>query len=409
MDGNKIFQMEYNSAGNVEKMNIIFFGQYSYPQGMAGTKRIQHAISALKKCQGIRISVVILTQSSRDNTLTGSYMGINYKTILGDLYGIKTVLFSPILCLKTCHVLKESFCPNQNNIIYNYGPPDLFNIGILSYAKQLGYKIVFDIVEDYDTAMSISHSSSHKIKTFNIRFLVRYIKYWAAGIIVISSHLQRKYQDLSRNQIPVHYRPISVDFRHYSTSISDFGDPVTLFYSGSFGIKDGLPLLLSAFDNVAARNSNVRLVLTGKGSREAMGATFSRIAGSPFKQRIEYKGYLNDDAYYSTLNSIDIPCMTRIDSAYANAGFPFKLGEYLASGKPVIASHISDVSRFLVHKRDAILVKPGDCMDIANAVEYLLNHPEEARLIGESGREKARVHFDYNEQGQKLLNYLRSI
>ena len=68
---------------------------------------------------------------------------------------------------------------------------------------------------------------------------------------------------------------------------------------------------------------------------------------------------MDEKDYYSLLNNADIPCMTRVDLAFANAGFPFKLGEYLAAGKPVIASRVSDVDRFLVNGQNAMLVNPG--------------------------------------------------
>ena len=69
--------------------------------------------------------------------------------------------------------------------------------------------------------------------------------------------------------------------------------------------------------------------------------------------------------------------MTRTDSAYANAGFPFKLGEFLASGKPVIASNVSDVGKFFTDRHDTMLVKPGECKEIDNKtwpVTVLMNN-----------------------------------
>ena len=109
------------------------------------------------------------------------------------------------------------------------------------------------------------------------------------------------------------------------------------------------------------------------------------------------------------LNAAGIPCMTRINIDYARAGFPFKLGEFLATGKPVIASRISDVEALLEDRRDAALVEPGDSGGIVKAVEYLMDHPADAAAIGGRGREKARALFDYRTQGQLLLKFLRDL
>jgi glycosyltransferase involved in cell wall biosynthesis len=101
--------------------------------------------------------------------------------------------------------------------------------------------------------------------------------------------------------------------------------------------------------------------------------------------------------------------MPRIDIGYAQAGFPFKLGEYLATGKPVIASSVSDIPELLKNRQDVMLVPPGNSCAIVDAVEFLIVHPEQAFDIGASGRLSARKLFDYREQGAQLNAFLRSI
>jgi len=136
---------------------------------------------------------------------------------------------------------------------------------------------------------------------------------------------------------------------------------------------------------------------------------FARRDASPHKDRIEYKGYLDEKDYYALLNSADIPCMTRVDLAYAHAGFPFKLGEYLATGKPVIASRVSDVDRFLVDKQNAMLVQAGSSAEVCEAAEFLIDNPESAVAIGARGREVARSFFDYKQQGAALRDFFENV
>lgn len=121
-------------------------------------------------------------------------------------------------------------------------------------------------------------------------------------------------------------------------------------------------------------------------------------------------GFLVDSAYSDTLSSADILCMPRINNGYAyTAGFPFKLGEYLATGKPVIASAVSDVPELFKDRHDIMLVPPGKSDAIVEAAEFLIVHPEQAFDIGASGREAARKLFDYREHGNQLNVFLRGI
>lgn len=183
----------------------------------------------------------------------------------------------------------------------------------------------------------------------------------------------------------------------------------TIFYAGSFGKKDGVPMLIDAFDRLAEKYQEIRLELAGRGDEEAMKEFYARVESSPYKDKINYKGYLNDEAYNALLNEADILCMTRVDLAFAHAGFPFKLGEFLATGKPVIASKVSDVERFLVDKQNAMLIQAGSSEEIDRAAEFLLANPSAARIVGERGREIASLYFNNRKQGEDLLTFIRTL
>jgi len=226
---------------------------------------------------------------------------------------------------------------------------------------------------------------------------------------VISSHLETKFRALTKWMIPIHYQSVSVNMALYPYTPHRFGDTITMFYSGSFGFKDGVPILIDAFDKLAAKYGNIRLVLIGKGSIEDMHVINTRIASSCYRERIEYKGYLDNIEYHAALNAADILCMTRINHPYANAGFPFKLGEYLATGKPVVASKVSDVADLLQNGESAMLVEPNNAIDIMRMVEYLLKNPNKATAIGRSGHEVARRHFCHKMQAEALYDFTKTI
>ena len=393
-----------------DSLNIVFIGGFPYPQGMAGTKRIQHAIDGMKRLGNVKSGVIVLRQSSTANIPTGVYQGTPYETVMPDLMRIKLVLLAPLFYAKARHAIRSAFDSNRKNILFVYGPPEIDNVPLVGFARRLGYKIVFDIVEDDDAAAEISVSLYHRLKNFYTRRRTARIASLADGIVVISSHLERKFSLLSQDSIPIHLRPISVDFSRFEASLDENCQSRRLFYAGSFGVKDGVHNLLDAFDVLAQRYSFLRLVMTGKGSHEDLQPVLNRIARSPFGERIEYRGFLDDDTYYKLLQLPGlIPCMTRIDLPYAHGGFPFKLGEFLATGKPVIASRVSDVGRFLTDKEDALLVSPGSVGDIVDAVEFIQNNPEAALKIGKLGKCRAFTCFDLHSQAHFLRNYLLEV
>ncbi len=390
-------------------MNIVFTGEFEFPHGMAGTRRVMNVMNGLRHLPDISIHVVVLRQFCQQNKPDGEFDGIPYQTVMPDLVGRKMLLLAPILYAKSIRIMRQLFQPGQNNLLYIYGPPSIDNLPAILYARSLGYKIVFDIVEDYDLALNISKSLLHRAKMKIICQLTDRIKSLADGVVVISSHLEKKYLELCSGKLPVHRLSISVDSDKYPKPDQRYGNPMTLFYAGSFGMKDGMPVLLDAFDVLAGKGHKIRLDMTGSGSAEVMEMLHKRIAASTYKDRIRYLGFLDDSDYFAALSAADILCMPRIDIGYAQAGFPFKLGEYLATGKPVIASAVSDVPDMLTDHQDVMLVPPGQIEALVEAAEFLIAHPEQAFKIGAAGRESAHRLFDYREQGIQLNAFLRRL
>jgi glycosyltransferase involved in cell wall biosynthesis len=386
------------------KLNVVFTG-FPYPQGLAGTKRNQHAIDALKQYDA-SVKVLVLRQSTKVNKPCGVYKGIPYETIGPDLWRMRFLLTSPVFFMKSMKAIREAFCPDSRNIFYIYGPPTFNNFPMIRQARKFGYKIIFDIVEDDDVAWNRSSSLWFKATNYTARWLSKRISSIADGIIVISSHLQGKFRDLTGGKIPILLRSISVDTARILYTQPFSNGKISLFYAGIFGVKDGVENLLEAFDSLAPLYPRLRLVLSGGGGPERMHKILDRMNISPFRDRIEYVGYLTEEKYYQLLCSVDIPCVPRVDSLYANAGFPFKLGEFLASGKPVIASRVSDIENFISDREHAILINPGSVDEIISGVRYLIENQDRAIQIGIRGRKKALVKFDVGVQRNSLYDFL---
>jgi len=391
------------------KINIVFMGNFTYPRGMAGTRRIQNVITALQEYSHVTARVLLQRQSVQDNVLCGVHRGTPYETIMGDVVRWKTLLVLPVLYSRTVAALKKAFLPDQENLLYFYGPLFADSLPVVRYARRHGYKIVFDVVEDFGLSAGVAQSLHHLVSMRLKNRISGQIKHLSDGIIAISSHLIDKSRESTGGKVPVHCMPISVDMVRFPEAPTSTGEEVRLFYAGTFGRKDGVSVLLDAFDRLAERYGNLRLVLTGRGDTEAMAEFFERLKNSPHRERIDYQGFLEEDEYYALLNRADISCMTRVDLGFAHAGFPFKLGEFLATGKPVVASRVSDVDRYLVHQKSAMLVKAGSSEEVCEAVAFLVEHPKHAAEIGARGREVATTFFDHRRQGAALLAFLESL
>ncbi|NJO25607.1 MAG: glycosyltransferase [Bacteroidia bacterium] len=96
--------------------------------------------------------------------------------------------------------------------------------------------------------------------------------------------------------------------------------------------------------------------------------------------------------------------MTRVNTKFANAGFPFKLGEFLASGKAVVATSVGDVPNYLFNDINAMVVQPNSVDDLIDALLQLIENPDKRKRLGAEARKTAEKCFDSDKVGMKLLD-----
>lgn len=387
------------------RYNMVFMGNFLYPAGMAATKRIQHAIDYLLSRGDTDIRVLPLRQAHpgrERNRLTGTHRGVPYRTIGADvLPGWRLPWALAVFLFDGFRELYSARKKGSANILYLYNEPNLENILFVIGARTMGYRVICDIVEDRylidDSAGLLSRS-----KAYTASWSARHIRHLVHGIVVISSRLEAKFAALTTGRVPIVLIPVTVDLNQYRASVDAFHDPVRILYAGSFGEKDDVENLIAAFERVRSKGLRVVLWLTGKGMAARMKIVEKRIADSRYRDDMHYLGYLKDDEYFRVLCECDIPCMIRTDSDYSNSGFPFKLGEYLATGRPVIASGVGDVSKYLRDKQTAVLIPPESAERMADAIEYLVADPMNAMKIGRKGRSVAIDELDYRSAWSRL-------
>ena len=74
-------------------------------------------------------------------------------------------------------------------------------------------------------------------------------------------------------------------------------------------------------------------------------------------------------------------------------GFPAALLETMAMKKPVIASAVGGVPEIVEPNRTGLLIPPQDPKALADAIICLLNNPEIAKKMGQSGYERVQQYF----------------
>jgi glycosyltransferase involved in cell wall biosynthesis len=83
---------------------------------------------------------------------------------------------------------------------------------------------------------------------------------------------------------------------------------------------------------------------------------------------------------------------------------PIKLFEYMLAGLPIVASNLPRLREIVTEVHCGILVDPRQPEAIAEALQWLLEHPAEAQAMGNRGRQAVLQTYNWNSQAQLLLH-----
>jgi glycosyltransferase involved in cell wall biosynthesis len=121
---------------------------------------------------------------------------------------------------------------------------------------------------------------------------------------------------------------------------------------------------------------------------------------------ISFLGSKNPDEIPAILSNSDLLVLARPNNSQAKAGFPTKLGEYLASRKPIVITKTGEIPKYLIDNRSAYLATADDINNFADKVIFALND-ENAEMIGKNGYEVADKYFNYHLYGNEILDLIR--
>lgn len=174
--------------------------------------------------------------------------------------------------------------------------------------------------------------------------------------------------------------------------------------------KDGVDCLIKAFDVLHRKHSEYRLKIIGRfESPEAENVVRKLVIDLGLSDCIDFTGLVMPDEMPQLLQGASMLALARPNNRQAHFGFPTKLGEYLATGNPVVVTNVGEIGVFLHDGENCRMAMPGDAEDFAEKMIWVADNPEASKIIGAKGKDLTRTAFSAVEQSKKALSFMNTI
>jgi glycosyltransferase involved in cell wall biosynthesis len=170
---------------------------------------------------------------------------------------------------------------------------------------------------------------------------------------------------------------------------------------GGLRVMKGHRVLIASLARLKQDGIKCRALFVGQGSQEAV--IRSEIRTNHLEDEIRLAGFVPDLA--SAMAAFDMAVYAPLESD----GMGRVVFEYLAMGKPLVATRVGVVPEILTDGREALIVPPGDPHRLAEAIGQLLNDRSLASRLGEAGRALVESRYSGKCLAQNLTDLYRSL
>ncbi len=286
--------------------------------------------------------------------------------------------------------------------LYHLHDPELLPVGLK--LKRLGKKVVYDVHEDnYENIKlkkwlpAIARSATayvfHKYESAASRKLDK--------IVTATQKIEQKFTASGCRAKWISNYPLMKEFcsAHDGQDISNIDDKVC-FVGGISEIRAIREMVPAAY--LAA----VKLILAGEFESKAL---YDEMRLKPEWTVVEEKGYVDRKGVANIFSESIAGLILYHSHPTAPFSQPNKLFEYMAAGLPVIASNYPLWESIVSGNKCGICVNPFDIKEIADAIIYLKNHPEERKQMGLNGRNAVEEKYNWETEEKKLFKIYREI
>jgi glycosyltransferase involved in cell wall biosynthesis len=178
-----------------------------------------------------------------------------------------------------------------------------------------------------------------------------------------------------------------------------------IMYVGFVNYSRGLDVVISALGKLIGHTDQVYLTLVGSGN--AVGALKELVNRLHLEQYVSFEGWIDNRLVPEYIASSDVCIISHRKCSHWDNTIPNKLFDYMAAGKPVLASDVSPMRRIMTDTQCGLIYKDDDLDDCCAQLKRLMD-PILRERLGKEGERAVVGKYNWDVDAERLMAGLES-
>jgi glycosyltransferase involved in cell wall biosynthesis len=184
-------------------------------------------------------------------------------------------------------------------------------------------------------------------------------------------------------------------------------DPFVLMYHGTLFERHGLHMAMEALADLVDDFPGFVFKVYGAETPYWTKTIVPLIEELHLEKHVQYFGDSSQEAIARAIRECDLGLVPNLKTPFTEINFPVRIFEYLALGKPVLVPFTRGIRDYfgpenMLFFRRGINDEEEEEENLASAIRWVFEHPEETRTLVEKGQEVYRRHPWRAERGRFL-------